>query len=317
MKNYHLLALGLIFHLVFLKLATAQSDAQAQVVEPGIVSTGYNERDLALSPDDTEMFYTLLAPRFVFSVLVYRRKINGQWTRPEVAPFSGEYADMEPAFSPDGQKLYFVSRRPVEPGVVKQDFDIWYVTKEHGGWSAPQHAGPVLNSEADEFYPSVTQDGSVYFTAALPDNRGEEDIYKAQFKHGAFQKPVNIGGGVNTALDEFNAFVDPAENYLLFSAVNGEGDNGRGDLYISFRNEQGEWGQPKNLGPSVNSPRLDYCPFVHRDTLYFTSERARPLYEAGKKINLQEFKSRADSWGNGAGDIYSIRFNDLLKKLKE
>ena len=316
MKNYKIIPLALIIQLAFFKLAMAQSDTLVQVLEPGIISTGYNERDLALSPDGTEMFYTLLAPRFVFSVLVHSRKINGQWTTPEVALFSGEYADMEPAFSPDGQKLYFVSRRPVQAEEVKQDFDIWYVTKKNGTWSAPQHTGPELNSTADEFYPSVTQDGSIYFTAALAENKGEEDIYKAKFKHGEFEKPVNIGGGVNTALDEFNAFVDPAENYLLFSAVNGEGDNGRGDLYISFRNEQGEWGQPKNLGPSVNSPRLDYCPFVQHDTLYFTSERARPLYEVGKKINLREFKSRADSWGNGAGDIYSVRFSDVLKKLK-
>jgi Tol biopolymer transport system component len=49
--------------------------------------------------------------------------VNG--AKPEVAPFSGRYKDLEAAFSPDGQTVYFSSDRPTTDNPQKKDFDIW------------------------------------------------------------------------------------------------------------------------------------------------------------------------------------------------
>lgn len=303
---------------LFVLHSTGQVDTVPKVFAPNTISTGYNERDMAISPDGKEMFYTILAPRNAFSVIVHRKLINNKLGDAQVASFSGLYAELEPAFSPDGKKLFFVSKRPVKVGVPKKDYDIWYVVKEAKGWSAPVHAGDVINSDVDEYYPSVTNDGSVYFTAARKDAIGQEDIYKSQFTKGSFQAAQSIGGGVSTKIDEFNAFVDPAEKYIIFSATGGEGEIGRGDLYISFRNAQGIWEKAKNLGAPINSARLDYCPFVYKGLLYFTSDRPVPLYTMDKKLTLKEFKAKMDSWGNGAGsDIYTVDITQLINKLKD
>src|SRR6516162_2275093 len=57
-----------------------------------IISTNLYERDMALSPDGNEIFYTLQSPQGIFSTLMYMRKTNsGHWSSPEVAPFSGHY----------------------------------------------------------------------------------------------------------------------------------------------------------------------------------------------------------------------------------
>ena len=116
------------------------------------------------------------------SVILYSQKINGKWTTPEVASFSGLYSDLEPAFSPDGSKLYFVSNRPLQQQGEKKDYDTWYVKKEKGQWQNPINPGSPVNSEQDEFYPSVTKNGNIYFTRAA-DGR-EEDIFLCRFTDG-------------------------------------------------------------------------------------------------------------------------------------
>ena len=108
---------------------------------PGIVSDEYGNRDMAISPNGNELFYTIqYRSGFSFSVIMYSKKINGKWTAPEVASFSGQYNDEEPAFSPDGTKLYFSSNRPIS-GTEKKDYDIWFIKKENGIWTDPQKYG--------------------------------------------------------------------------------------------------------------------------------------------------------------------------------
>lgn len=278
------------------------------------ISSGYNERDMAISPDGMEMYYTVQAPRNGLSVILRRTMKGSQWSEAEVAPFSGQFSDLEAAFSPDGNKLFFVSNRPVTSGGDKKDFDIWYLEKNKQGWGTPIHAGMEVNSSEDEYYPSITRDGSLYFTGVRPDAMGKEDIYKCQWSNGQFQKAVNIGDGVNSKLDEFNAFVDPDEKYILFSAEGGAGDLGRGDLYISHRNADRAWSFAKNLGPKVNTTRLDYCPFVFKDILYFTSERPTPLNSDSGTLTWDQIKTKLDGWGNGWGDIYFMPINKIIQE---
>ena len=268
------------------------------------VSSGYNERDMAISPDGKDMYYTIQALRNGLSVIVHRTMKANQWSDAEVASFSGQFSDLEAAFSPDGKKLFFVSNRPLTPGGDKKDYDIWFLEKEKQGWSEPIHSGMEVNSTEDEYFPSITNDGSLYFTGIRSDVLGKEDIYKCSWKDNQFQQAINIGAGVNSKLDEFNAFVDPGEKYILFSADGGEGDLGRGDLYISHRSAEGKWSTAKNLGATVNTSRLDYCPYVYKDTFYFTSERSTPLSNDHRKLTWNEIKTKLDSWGNGWGDIY-------------
>jgi WD40-like Beta Propeller Repeat len=85
---------------------------------------------------------------------------------------------------------------------------------------------------------------------------------------------VALDTGVNSALYEFNAFVSPDEQFILFTAFGRKDDKGRGDIYVSTKNEKGNWLPAKNL-EVINSEKLDYCPIVSFDnkTLFFTSER--------------------------------------------
>ena len=309
-------SIALIFLFAVPGFAQHGNDSLPHIFMPRIVSTGHNERDMAISPDGKEMYYTVQSPRLFFSAIVHRSWRNNKWTAAEVAPFSGKNQDLEPAFSPDGKRLFFVSDRPLKEGVKAKDFDIWYMEKTPGGWSDPINAGPDVNTSGNEFYPSVTLDGSIYFTAMRADTLGMGDIYKSSWRNGAFQVPVNLGPGVNSAFDEYNAFIDPQERYILFS-VEGDisGYMGRGDLCISYHNADGTWTKAEDLGPKINSDRLDYCPFVFRDTFYFTSEKITPIYRK-EKLSMKSVNDRLDGPGNGYGDIYYIPLSLVLDKRK-
>src|SRR5450432_896848 len=79
---------------------------------PGVISDGLANRDMAISPSGDELFYTLQYGT-QFNAILYCRKVKSQWSNPDIAWFSGKYGDLEPAFSPDGTRLYFTSNRPL------------------------------------------------------------------------------------------------------------------------------------------------------------------------------------------------------------
>src|SRR5580765_1288637 len=136
-----------------------------KVFGPGIISDGFSNRDMALSPDGNDLFYTLQWTYGLFSVILHSKKINGEWAKPETAGFSGRFNDLEPAFSPDGNKLFFTSNRPLkDTGSSPKDYDIWFLRKKGNDWEGPFNAGTLINTDKDEFYPSVAKNGNLYFT---------------------------------------------------------------------------------------------------------------------------------------------------------
>jgi hypothetical protein len=197
----------------------------------------------------------------------------------------------------------------------KKDYDIWFVSKENGVWKNPTRLPETINSDQNEYYPSVTTNGTVYFTAERPDAKGKEDIYKSEFTNGSYQTPVSLGTGVNTKTYEYNAYVSPDESFIIFGSYGRKGSLGRGDLYISFR-KNGIWDNAIHLGNLVNSNQIDYCPFVSFDKKYFffTSEKStiQPVYE---NLNMEKLKAILNDGSNGTSKIYYLSFDNLLKSL--
>ena len=238
---------------------------------PDFVSTDLCERDLAITPDGREIYFTLQGgPSYQdwFSAIVYVREQNGLWTPPRLAPFSGRWNDVEPFVTSDGKRLYFSSNRPPDGnGAAKKDYDIWVVERTGSGWGAPRNLGPPVNTAKDEFYPTLTRDGTLYVTASYDSGRGGEDIWRARPVEGGFAEPENLGDSVNTAGGEYNALIAPDESWLILGRD--------GDLFIGFRRPDGSWTSARNMGPGVNAPGLDYCPALSPDgrQLFFTSTR--------------------------------------------
>ena len=284
----------------------------------GFISTSLNERDFAISPDGKEIYFTVSTPQSSFQTIVFCKKVQeGWWTQPEVVSFAGEFSDLEPAFSADGQALYFASNRPTS-GTKSKDFDIWKVTRSGAGWGTPVNLGTTVNTESDEFYPSVAKNGNLYFTAAYKGGPGREDIYISNFSNNTYQKPVALDTGVNTKFYEFNAFVTQDEQFILFTSYGRKDDAGGGDLYISAKDESGKWKPAQNL-KELNSRQLDYCPYVSPDgkSLFVTSQRHElPVNFTGAKANYKSIQTISSDPLNGTGNIYWIDFKKVKDGLK-
>lgn len=278
----------------------------------GLLSDALSNRDFTISPNGDEVFFTLQQPRFVSSTILRMVKKNGKWSKPEVAPFSGRYRDLEAAFSPDGQAIYFSSDRPLQDTGAKKDFDIWRVKRStNGDWGKPENLGMTVNSNKNEFYPSITRSGNLYFTVEANYGKGSEDIVLCKPMANGYAKPISLSEDINTKYDEFNAFVDPDEQFILLTSYGRPDDLGGGDLYISHKDKAGNWLPIKHLPAPVNTSALDYCPFVTWDKQYlvFTSNRLNKELSNGKTKTYQQLQELLNSPGNGWDDIYWVKFN--------
>lgn len=275
-------------------------------------------RDMAISPSYDELFFTLDAPKAAFRTLITSKKTNGVWSAFQVAPFSGSYHDIEPAFSADGQTLYFASKRPVHDGGQPiNDYDIWRVTKTAQGWGKPERLPETINTSGDEYYPSVAANGNLYFTSERAGSVGKEDIFMSRFSNGAYHTPVSVKGAVNTVGYEYNAFVSPDEKFMVFGNYGRENSQGGGDIYISF-NKNNIWQEPTPLNTLINSPQLDYCPFVTADGkfFFFTSEVSK-VKSTYNSISIQGLASELNQPKNGVSKIYYIPFQQILKDVQD
>ena len=287
---------------------------RAELFAPGIVSTGMHTRDVAMTPDGQEIYFGTVVGGL--SVIMETKLVDGYWTRPEVAPFAANPAllDLEPAISPDGEHFYFLSTRPplgTEPDPA--DFgrwvnqDIWVMDREGDGWGEPYNLGAPINTEAPEFFPSITRDGTIYFTREEPETRASA-IWRARRSGDGYTEPEKLGPQVNSTGAQYNAFVAPDESYLIVCTAGREDTVGGSDYYVVFRDSDDNWSEPINLGAEINTPGGEWSPYVSPDGRYFFFMSTRPTAPEGLPASLtrdvlKEIHNRSP---NGDAAIYWI-----------
>lgn len=267
-----------------------------------------NVRDFCISNDGTEAFFTIQSPFSEISQIASIRKENNEWLEPELLPFCDSYMYLEPFLSANGNRLFFVSDKPIDANNKdKKDFDIWYVHRNNKDdkWSEPKNIGKPINSDLDEFYPSVSDNNNLYFTMDSPNGFGKDDIYFSKWENDKYLAPILLSKNINSDGYEFNAFISKKENFLLFTKYNEKDGQGSGDLYISRKDKSGEWQKAKNLGIPINTKYMEYCPFYDEENqiLYFTSKRRN--LNPKKFNNITEFKKYITENSNGLSKIYS------------
>jgi WD40-like Beta Propeller Repeat len=276
----------------------------------GVISTGDFESHPAFTPDGRTLYFVKSTPTFSFWTIVVSRFVDGRWTTPEVAPFSGRYSDADPHITTDGKKLYFISTRPV-PGKTTRDLDIWFMDKTESGWSEPRNLGNPVNSDANEWYPTVASDGTLYFGSGRAGGKGATDIYRSQFAGGNYGAPENLGSEINTEFDEYEPLIAPDQSFLIFMAAGRPDGNLRsGDLFLSYR-KNGTWTKAVNLGNEINSPRDEYSPTISPDGRYFFFASARGRRPPEKQLSYEELIDWLRGTRNGLGDIYQMDFGAL------
>ena len=212
------------------------------------------------SPDGKEAFWK--ANWDPNTAIVESTRINDQWTTPGNAPFSAEIqGDDVPFISPDGQKLFFLSQRPVTtkelvfPYVEK----IWVLDKTADGWSEPKKLPEIINSiEGMHWQLSADLKGNLYFGAG-------GHIYCSEYINGEYIKPEKLDSTINNKTGNFSPFIASDGSYLIFSR---QVPYYTYQLCICFRKPDGAWGETINLS---NYLKFEYAlnPRVTADGKYF------------------------------------------------
>lgn len=267
-------------------LGQIEPGLEPEIFAPNIISTGMAEINSAFSPDFKHFYYSIRMPNRQLVIMVM--KFDGmKWSEPEVAPFSGKYSDADPFITYDGEWLYFISQRPVDStNVSKSDWDIWRIHKGGDKWLEPERLNSEINSEADETYPSLTEDGKLYFSSGRIGKNNKDIFYAERFADG-FNNPVRLNDTVNSHW-EGDVFISPKEEYMIFASYGRDAGSG---LYITFNND-GNWSLPQRMSEEINVTGRAFCPIVSPDGKYFffTSNQSVELNDKPEKLTYKVIK---------------------------
>jgi ankyrin repeat protein len=281
-----------------------------EVFAPGIVSGRYGlHSNVVFSPDGREAFWSIMIPPrgrgYGSGKTLASRIIEGRWIYPVEAVFDGIPLDDVAFFHPDGTKLYDMSSRPVSAGGKPGKENIWEWNKSEGTWGHPRRLDEVINNNSLHWQFGVDRKGNIYLTLNIPGSFGESDIYCSRLANGRYLTPENLGPGVNSAgRDEF-PFVDPDGAYLLFVRDF--------DIYVSFPDAAGKWGEAKKLGPEINTREMELLPVVSPDGRYLFFSRNQDSYwvDAGVIADLKPGKG-----GTGEEEIILAAKGGDVQKIK-
>ena len=239
---------------------TASAPERVEPFLPGIVSGPATEESMVNSTPDGRTLYWG-ASRLWFAVTrvaEIRTSTLGPdgWSPARTAPFSRGFSDSDPFPTRDGLGVFMSSMRPVD-GSPRRDFDIWFVPRAGDAFGPARNLGSAVNSPDDELYATAANDGTLYFGS---NRTGLWRIYRAHRQaDGSYAQaeplpePVNLSG-----IWSFNPFISADGRLLIFTSLNRPGGYGKGDLWIARAGSDGRFGQPVNLGPTINTAEEEF-----------------------------------------------------------
>ena len=244
---------------------------------------GYFAGDrIAISPDGRELYYTEVTSSWSDYNIRYYKYSDEKWN----GPFDLFPGFLGPALSVDNKTMFFER--------YNDSRTCWHSKRIDTGWSTPTLCTKVP-APKDKHYLQDTASGRIYASSQGALNGiGQRDIstYVKTDATGAYQ---SLGRPLNSPGNEGDFYVARDEAFIVFGSPH-RGGLGGGDLFISFRERDGSWSDPKNLGATINTPGFEFGPYVTDDKRYLFYSRSADFTRV---------------------DIHWIRFDGLLETLRK
>ncbi len=234
------------------------------------INSEYAEYSPALTADEQTLIFTRKKPRegsparssYYYEDFYISYFRDGEWSLAENLgpPLNTAGNEGAQTITANGRHLYFAAcNRPDGLGSC----DIYYARREGDRWSVPVNPGPPLNSYLWDSQPSISADGNtIYFTSSRKGSMGPMDIWKAtRNEKGNWNTPQNMGPLINTGGNELSPFIHHDNNTLYFASDGHPGMGGL-DIFYSRRDDDGNWGKPKNIGYPINTHGDEFAMIV-------------------------------------------------------
>lgn len=205
----------------------------------GDVNTKFHEGQVTVSKDGKTMFFTrnnYLGSKKgkdangTNNLKIYRATLDkdNKWTDIKELPFNNNnYSVGHPSLSADGKTLYFASDMPGGKGKS----DVYKVSVNGDSYGKPENLGDKINTEGNELFPFVHNDGNLFFSSDGLQGLGQLDIFTTVLDdNGNIQEIINLGMPVNSPMDDFSFFLNDAGDTGYISS-NREGGMGDDDIY--------------------------------------------------------------------------------------
>jgi len=239
------------------------------------------------SPDGKEMYWSKYIKASNEIETWFTKENDSNWGEPEKLTIDGVSGAINcPVFADGGNELYFLN-------LDGMTFTIYKVTRSGDTWTNPEAIvidipeGKVLGWSF-----SIAENKNIYFLLWDLNGLEHQKIYRAIYNNGQYGSPqpidiLDVGsdgvGGPSIALDE---------SYIIFDSIRSDG-SGLHDLYVSFKNDLGEFTTPINLGSQVNTNEEDAGATISADGqyLFYTTLKATDLGYNPYWIRIDELEA--------------------------
>ncbi|MGD8780352.1 MAG: T9SS type A sorting domain-containing protein [Ignavibacteria bacterium] len=238
---------------------------EPEIFAPGIISVEDRyDYSISFSPDGKECCFGVTNSNWSASTLYYTKQdTDGKWSTPVPAYFQNGSDGWLPFFSSDNKKFFFSKGNPA---------NIWVCTNSDSGWSNPVKLAAPVNTSSHEWCANTTNDGTLYFTSGRTEGNGDYDIYKSEPVDGNYVNVENLGPPINSSYTDASPRISSDGKFLIFESWRPDG-YGKADLYISYKKNNGTWSDPQNLGPNINTSKIDDGGYISPDGKYFFFNR--------------------------------------------
>ncbi|OSY89340.1 hypothetical protein WH52_01510 [Tenacibaculum holothuriorum] len=243
-----------------------------ELFAPDIIKNEFREAAAAFSPDAKEFYFRRRGGKYKKNTLFVIKNIDNKWVESEVSPYAGE-----PFVTPDAKTL-FLGRK--------------YREKTNTGWGEVKDTKFLLDGK-DRGIMRLTASASG--TYVFDDYKSDDVISISTIKNGKREEPKLLGEHINTGKWTAHPFIAPDESYLIWDSEREEG-YGDNDLYISFKQEDGSWGNAINLGDKINTEHAESYGSISSDGKYFFFHRG---------------------YGGNRADIYWVDAKEILDLKKK
>jgi outer membrane protein OmpA-like peptidoglycan-associated protein/tetratricopeptide (TPR) repeat protein len=182
-----------------------ENDKWAEATAITTLNTLGNEGGQSISADGRTIVYTACGRPGGYGDcdLYFSEYTNGKWTTTKNmgANVNSRVWDSHPALSADGRIVYFSSSRSGGLGLA----DIWFTERQNdGSWSVVKNLGAPINTENDDVFPFIHQDGQTFYYASngYPGMGGKDLFFTRKDEKNEWLTPKNMGYPINSAADE-------------------------------------------------------------------------------------------------------------------